>query len=152
MNNRYKSEKDVFFFTMNWAIIIALLILVWMGLSTGGSLLFIPVWLLILMFVVSTWYMTNYEIDKGHLRVRSGPLNWNIPIDKIEKIRRKRSMSSGPAHSRSRLEITYAGGSMLISPVREEEFLKQLKGINRKITIDVPDVKKDDGAKKNLSR
>lgn len=152
MNNRYKSEKDVFFFTLNWAIIIALLILVWMGLSTGGSLLFIPVWLLILMFVVSTWYMTNYEIENGHLRVRSGPLNWNIPIDKIEKIKRKRSMSSGPAHSRSRLEITYAGGSMLVSPVREEAFLKQLKGINRKIVIDVPDVKKDVETKKNLSR
>ncbi|NGZ74348.1 PH domain-containing protein [Saccharibacillus alkalitolerans] len=140
--NRYKSEKDVFFFTLNWAIIIALLIMVWMGLSAGGSLLFIPVWLLILMFVVSTWYMTNYEIENGHLRVRSGPLNWNIPIDRIEKIRRKRSLSSGPAHSRDRLEIVYAGGSLLVSPVREDEFLKQLTSLNRKIAVEVPDAKK----------
>ncbi|MCQ4085706.1 PH domain-containing protein [Saccharibacillus sp. JS10] len=137
MNNRYKSEKDVFFFTLNWAIIIVLLILVWMGLSIGGSLIFIPVWLVILMFVVSTWYITSYEIANEHLRVRSGPLNWNIPIDRIEKIQRKRSMSSGPAHSRNRLEIVHNGGSILISPVREEEFLQQLKKINKKIVINV---------------
>ncbi|WP_172250624.1 PH domain-containing protein [Saccharibacillus deserti] len=143
--NRYKSEKDIFFFILNWSIIIILLILVWMGLSTGGSLLFIPVWLLILMFVVSTWYITNYEIQDGHLRVRSGPLNWNIPIDRIEAVRRKRSFNSGPAHSRSRLEILYTGGSILISPLREEQFLKQLQAANRKIKVDVPDIKKENG-------
>ncbi|GGO03927.1 PH domain-containing protein [Saccharibacillus kuerlensis] len=141
--NRYKSEKDAFFFVLNWSIIIILLILVWMGLSSGGSLLFIPIWLLILMFVVSTWYMTNYEIDKAHLHVRSGPLNWNIPIDRIEKVRRKRSFNSGPAHARERLEIIYSGGSILISPLQEEQFLKELKAINRKIEIDVPNVKKE---------
>lgn len=142
MNNRYKSDKDVFFFTLNWATILVLLILVWMALSTG-SVIFIPVWLIILMFVVSTWFVTNYEIQGDRLRVRSGVLNWNIPIDKIERIGRKRSMNSGPAHSRDRLEIVYAGGSILISPEREEEFLKQLKSINRKIVVDVPNVKKE---------
>lgn len=141
MNNRYKSDKDVFFFTLNWATILVLLILVWMALSTG-SVMFIPVWLIILMFVVSTWFVTNYEIQGDRLRVRSGVLNWNIPIGKIERIGRKRSMSSGPAHSRDRLEIVYTGGSILISPEREEEFLKQLKSINRKIVVDVPDAKK----------
>lgn len=138
--HRYKSDKDAFFFTLNWASMIALLILVWMGLSSG-SFLFVPVWLLILMFVVSTWYLTNYEIKDGHLLVRSGPLNWKIPIDRIEQIRRKRSMSSGPAHSRERLEIIFTGGSIQISPVRENEFLSQLKAANRKIVVDVPDVK-----------
>lgn len=140
--NRYKSDKDAFFFTLNWASMIVLLILVWMGLS-NGSFLFVPIWLIILMFVVSTWYLTYYEIKDGHLFVRSGPLNWKIPIDRIETIRRKSSMNSGPSHSRSRLELVYAGGSIQVSPVREDEFLKQLKAGNRKINIDVPDVKKE---------
>ncbi|MDO3411992.1 PH domain-containing protein [Saccharibacillus sp. CPCC 101409] len=144
--HKYKSDKDPIFFILHWATVLVLLILVWMALS-AGSLLFIPVWLLILMFIVSTWYLTRYEIQGGHLLIRSGPLNWKIPIDRIETVRRKRSLSSGPAHARDRLEIVYAGGSVLISPEKEQQFLSDIKSANRKIKVDVPIVKKDPASK-----
>lgn len=76
---------------------------------------------------------------------------WFIPtgsaaISEIVTMERSYNLISSPAVSLKRLQITFARGwSWLISPVREQDFIKELMAINPHIHVNVP-------VKKNLWR
>lgn len=68
-----------------------------------------------------------------------------VEIKDIESVERSYNPLSSPAASLKRLSIRLGGKSkypfMLISPVREKEFLEELKAINPDIDVSVPDKK-----------
>ena len=69
----------------------------------------------------------------------------SIEISYISSVKRSYNPLSSPAASLKRLRIDLIGGSIfsytLISPVREQEFIKELKSLNPNIVIKVPDKK-----------
>ena len=69
----------------------------------------------------------------------------SIEISYISSVKRSYNPLSSPAASLKRLRIDLIGGSIfsytLISPVREQEFIKELKSLNPNIMINVPDKK-----------
>jgi len=69
----------------------------------------------------------------------------SIEISNISSVKRSYNPLSSPAASLKRLRIYLIGGSVfsyiLISPVREQEFIQELKSLNPNIVINVPDKK-----------
>lgn len=78
----------------------------------------LPLWLLL---------ATHYTLDRQHLLVRSGPLNWRIPLRDITTISPSRSLLSSPALSLDRLRIDYKPHqSLMISPRDKAQFLRAI--------------------------
>lgn len=106
------------------------------GLNTGwyiiiGSLLFIVLLSTGMRYVISG--------DKLFIKIF-----WVIPtgrlaISDIVAVERSYNPLSSPAVSLKRLQISFARGiSWLISPVREQEFIEELKAINPRILVNIP--------------
>ena len=97
--------------------------------------------LVMLAFVLVTLLSIYYRIDGDKLVVYSFFIPTAYPIDKIEEIKPTRSVLSAPATSLThRLAITFTDRKILkssilliISPVRQEEIIRQLLSINPEI-------------------
>jgi hypothetical protein len=84
----------------------------------------------------------RYVITDNHLQISIwGTCKTNIPISQILSVKRSYNPLSSPAGSLKRLSVhcsqTYKWTFVLISPVREQEFLDALKKINPNIYIRV---------------
>jgi len=97
----------------------------------------------ILLFVIFFgFYGMRYIISENILYLKW----WFIPLKEvdvtyIESVKRTYDPISAPASSIKRLLIKFKGlsfSSFMISPVREEEFISELKAINPDIKINVP--------------
>jgi len=94
-----------------------------------------------LAFVLLTFIGIYYRIDRDKLVVYSFFVPTAYPIDKIKEIKPTRSVLSSPATSLShRLAITFTNRNILkssipliISPMRQEEFIRHLLSINPEI-------------------
>jgi hypothetical protein len=102
-----------------------------------------------IVIAILTFGGTRYIISGNKLYVR---IMWFIPqgsvnISDIVSLKRSYNINSSPAISLKRLRVDYKSGSnyhssfMLISPVREQEFIQELKTINPNIDVSVPDKK-----------
>lgn len=97
--------------------------------------------LIMLVFVMVTFLGIYYRIDGDKLVVYSFFIPTVYPIDKIKEIKLTKSVLSSPATSLThRLSITFTDRKILktsipliISPVRQEEFILQLLSINPEI-------------------
>lgn len=97
--------------------------------------------LTMLVFVMVTFLGIYYRIDGDKLVVYSFFIPTVYPIDKIKEIKPTKSVLSSPATSLThRLSITFTDRKILktsipliISPVRQEEFILQLLSINPEI-------------------
>ena len=97
--------------------------------------------LVMLAFVLVTFLSIYYRIDGDILVVYSFFIPTAYPIDKIKEIKPTKSVLSSPATSLShRLAITFTDRKILkssipliISPVRQEEFIRQLLSVNPQI-------------------
>jgi hypothetical protein len=70
---------------------------------------------------------TYYIVDKGTLRIVSGPFRWTIAVDQISSVMPTRSLLSSPALSLDRLLIRYGNGrKILVSPADRNEFLRAI--------------------------
>ncbi|MET0280853.1 MAG: PH domain-containing protein [Steroidobacteraceae bacterium] len=70
---------------------------------------------------------THYTFDGDSLDIRSGPLQWRIPISQIRAVTPTRSLLSSPALSMDRLRIDYGRyQSILVSPADKPGFLREL--------------------------
>jgi PH (Pleckstrin Homology) domain-containing protein len=97
-------------------------------------LVFIPS--IILLYVV--WFRTRYFVSNETLKIKIGPLTEReVEISEIISVKRSFSLIASPANSFRRLEIRYRGGKVLISPVRESEFLLLLSQLNERVRIEV---------------
>jgi hypothetical protein len=86
----------------------------------------LPLWLLI-----DTWY----GVTDTELIVHCGPFVTSVPIARIRAIRPTRSVLSAPALSLDRLEISHAGGAVVVSPADKADFIRALR--ERHPTIEV---------------
>lgn len=91
----------------------------------------IPVYAFILYLFLST----DYTIDKGKLKIKSGFVyNKYLNIDKIKSITKTNNPISAPAASFDRIEIHYGkSNSVIISPKDKMGFVKELIKINSNI-------------------
>lgn len=97
--------------------------------------------LAVLAFIVVTLLSIYYRIDGDKLIVYSFFIPKAYPIDKIKEIKPTKSVLSAPATSLThRLAITFTDRKimksfmpLIISPVRQDEFIHQLLAINPKI-------------------
>ena len=83
--------------------------------------------------LVATWFPgwlllgTHYTVDRGYVRIVSGPFRWKVPIDDITSVRRTRNPLSSPALSMDRLSIRYGKGRrIMISPADQAGFLEAI--------------------------
>ena len=101
-----------------------------------GALLAVIINISVLLLVYILYKSTNYIIEGSILRIKSGFLiNKKLSIKDISKIIETNTMISAPAFSLDRLEIKYGRNSIIISPVKKVEFIKQLMTINPKIEV-----------------
>ena len=97
--------------------------------------------IVMLAFVLVTFLSIYYRINGDILVVYSFFIPTAYPIDKIKEIKPTKSVLSSPATSLShRLAITFTDRKILkssipliISPVRQEEFIRQLLSVNPQI-------------------
>ena len=97
--------------------------------------------LVMLAFVLVTFLSIYYRIDGDTLVVYSFFIPTAYPIDKIKEIKPTKSVLSSPATSLShRFAITVTdrkilkiSSPLIISPVRQEEFIRQLLSVNPQI-------------------
>lgn len=97
--------------------------------------------LVMLVFVLVTLLSINYRIDGNKLVVYQFFIPTAFPIDKIKEVKPTKSVLSAPATSLThRLAITFTDRKILkssmpiiISPVRQKEFIQQLLSINPEI-------------------
>ena len=83
--------------------------------------------LAVLALLLSVLLKTNYTIDRGVLRARSGPLCWKVPLDQIQSVEATRNPLSSPALSLDRLRIRYGKGRfILVSPADKPGFLRAI--------------------------
>ena len=92
-----------------------------------------------LLFIVLLFSGMRYIISDNKLYVKI----WMIPfgsakIADIVSVKRSYNLLSSPAASLKRLKLGSKSGTMLISPVREQEFIDSLKAINPNIKVNVP--------------
>lgn len=97
--------------------------------------------LVMLAFVLVTLLSIYYRIDGDKLVVYTFFIPTVYQIDKIKEIKPTKSVLSSPATSLShRMTITFternilkSSSPLIISPVRQEEFIRQLLSINPEI-------------------
>ncbi|MCS1352713.1 PH domain-containing protein [Mechercharimyces sp. CAU 1602] len=84
------------------------------------------------------WFGTFYEIREDHLFIRGGPLRWKIPYGSIDRVMKIKSIFASPASlSYEKIEVLHKEGVILISPKREQEFIKKLVEKNKNIQVDI---------------
>ncbi|MGI9271005.1 MAG: PH domain-containing protein [Woeseiaceae bacterium] len=77
--------------------------------------------------VVSLMLRTFYSVERGVLRVVSGPFSWKIQIDEITSVSPSRSPLSSPALSMDRLLIRYGKRRrIMVSPADKQGFLRAI--------------------------
>ncbi len=85
-------------------------------------------------------FSMRYAIDEKYLHIKVGPKTYQqIAIDDIQRVERSYNPLSSPAASLKRLYIKAKGRDALISPVREEEFIRLLKARNPNIEVKMTD-------------
>jgi len=91
--------------------------------TTGMIVLAIAVVGLLVWLLVGT----HYTVDRGVLKVVSGPFRWKVPIDQITTVEATKSPLSSPALSLDRMRIRYGKRRrIMISPADKAGFLKAI--------------------------
>lgn len=91
--------------------------------TTGLLLLVIGVSGLLIWLLVGT----HYTVERGYIRIASGPFRWKVPIDDITSVNATRNPLSSPALSLDRIMIHYGKRRrIMISPADREGFLEAI--------------------------
>jgi len=78
---------------------------------------------LLLWLPIETWYgVTDTDVI-----VHCGPFRTSVPISSIRAIRPTRTAVSAPALSLDRLELTHAGGVLVVSPADKAGFIRAVR-------------------------
>lgn len=100
----------------------------------------------IFIFIIFLFTGMRYIISESKLFFKMWFIpGWNINIAYIRSVERSYNPLSSPAASLKRLRISLDKKAkypyMLISPVREQEFIDELKAVNPDIDVNVPEKK-----------
>lgn len=75
---------------------------------------------------------TRYVVDATHLRIRSGPFRWTVPIAGIVRIAPTSNPLSSPALSLDRLCLEYGrGASVMVSPRDRAGFMRAIEAARK---------------------
>ena len=96
-----------------------------------------PLWLQVTVTITSVLFCallfavlrnTYYVVDKGQLRIVSGPFRWTIAIADIVEITPTRNPLSSPALSLDRLKVRYGERRyVLVSPADKDGFVRAIE-------------------------
>ena len=141
----FRSRQSVLIIAFILAIFIPCTIMMMKPMIISGLLILAVTFL----FIVSLFVGMRYIISGDELIVKMGIIpGGSVKIVDIVSVERSYNPLSAPAASLKRLRIIFRKNShfsyTLISPVKEQEFIKELKAINPNIRVNVP-VKKGRG-------
>ena len=128
---RFKSKVDT------WILILMIVAIVFQVFAVGTAALqaddpLATTGLMLLVIGVSgllVWLLfgTYYTVERGYLRIASGPFRWRVPLADITSVTATRSPLSSPALSLDRIMIRYGKrGRVMVSPADREGFLKAI--------------------------
>jgi purine-cytosine permease-like protein len=125
---QFKSKIDRWIFVLLIVVIIVQIVAVGSAaiqardplITTGMIFLMIGVVGLMVWLLLGTYY----TVDRGVIKVVSGPFRWKIPIDQITSVTATKSPLSSPALSLDRICIRYGKRRrIMISPADRAAFL-----------------------------
>lgn len=124
---RYNSKKDWWIGAIIWIpMLFGLYITGYETFVENQSVLYFIILGIFVGFVSWIWFGTYYVFDEEYLIVRCGPIKEIVPYKDIVTVKKTRNPLSSAALSINRIEIMY-GRRTLISPVKEQDFLTELK-------------------------
>jgi hypothetical protein len=123
---------------IGWEILIPMVLILGIVIVltvVNGAWLALAICGLVVAFIIHLWTGTTYSITADHrLLIKCGVLEkFDIDIQEIKSIKKSNELTNAPALSVDRIEISYNGGRVLISPRDKLKFVKELKNINPKI-------------------
>ncbi len=134
--NVFRSRISVLLIVSILAILIPAFLPVFKTGSTGVMLISGG----ILSFIFFIFTGIRYIVSGGKLYIKIWFISaGNVNIADIRSVRRSYNPLSSPAASLKRLNISLRTTHILISPVREQQFIDLLKSINPDIDVDVPE-------------
>ncbi len=138
---RYLSSQNNYTIAILWTIVIAMVVLLYVGM-TKEHVTLLPIVLLSLVIAMILWTLldTRYVINQHFLLYRSGPFRGRIDIEKIKKIKYFSGLyvpvTMKPALDTEGFIITYNElEDVYVSPVNRDVFLDELLKINPDIEI-----------------
>jgi len=128
---RFKSKIDRWVFVLLVVVIIAEAWAIGTAAMQAGDPIATTVTILVGIAVVAllVWLLvgTHYTVDRGTLRIVSGPFRWKMPVDQIMSVEATKSLLSSPALSLDRLRIRYGNRRrIMISPADKAGFLEAI--------------------------
>ena len=128
---RFRSKVDT------WILILMIVAIVFQVVAVGAAALqaddpLATTGLLLLVIGVSglmLWLLvgTHYTVDRGYIRIASGPFRWKVPVEDITSISRTKNPLSSPALSLDRIMIRYGKRRrVMISPADRDGFLRAI--------------------------
>lgn len=132
----YRSRISVLLILFILAIFIFTSLSIFQERDSRGAYIFGAIFLIMMFLFTGVRYIISG--DKLFIKMWFIPMG-SIKILEISSINRSYNPLSAPAVSLKRLALyRYRNLSALISPVREQEFLEELKTINPRIKINIP--------------
>ncbi len=128
---RFKSKIDRWIFVLLVVVIIIEAWAIGTAAMQAGDPIATTVTILVGIAVVAllVWLLvgTHYTVDRGTLRIVSGPFRWKVPVDQITSVEATNSLLSSPALSLDRLRIRYGKRRrIMISPADKAGFLEAI--------------------------
>ena len=127
----FKSKVDRWILVLILAVIVVQLVTITAAVNEAGEPAMITSLILVMIGVVAlmVWLLlgTHYTVDRGYIRIVSGPFRWKVPIDEITSVSKTRNPLSSPALSLDRLSIRYGKRRrIMISPADQAGFLEAI--------------------------
>lgn len=135
----FKSKKDALYTILIWGTLAILLYIIFsISLPLGiFDVVAIIIGLALIGWFVWLWFSLRYFIENNTLIIKAGPIKQTLDIQKIQKIRKEKSVITAAALAIDRLLLQIGDYKFVsISPKNEYEFIQLLLSKNPHIQID----------------
>lgn len=127
----FPSKKDIWMGVLIWALIGIFIWILYEAIFIDLNILTIIAMVCMILFCLSIWFHTKYEIAQNNLIISFGPIKKSIPIQDIEFVHFTKHPFTAPALSLHRIEINYSKyKTITISPKDRKAFLEELRKKN----------------------
>ena len=128
---KFRSKVDRWILLLILVVIIVQVAAITAAVAEAGEPGMITSLILVMIGVVALmlWLLlgTHYTVDRGLVRIVSGPFRWKVPVAEITSVKATRNPLSSPALSLDRLSIRYGKRRrIMISPADKAGFLKAI--------------------------
>jgi hypothetical protein len=128
---RFKSKIDRWIYVLMIFVIVGQIVAVGSAALQAGDPLATTGLIMVMIGVAGlmVWLLvgTHYTVDRGMVRIVSGPFRWKVPVDQITSVTATKSPLSSPALSLDRICIRYGKRRrIMISPADKAGFLKAI--------------------------